>query len=494
MNVKILLSLSASAVLAMTACSTKAPVQYANDTTLEPHQIAAAGQKPRVIVMTDAETDDRCSMVHFLLYSNDMQVDAIIQSNSCFQKHGWSSEQWLEGQISAYEKMYPNLIVHDKDYPTADYLRSVTFIGDENPEHISEDWNQRCRYITEGTEVSIDPSTWEDTPGSDRIVEVLLEQDPRPVYLQAWGGSNTAAKAFDKLKREYPDQYERAVSKAVLYCIWYQDDGGAYIEKNHPLVTVLLNHHFSGSWDYGTMINSDNFVKQYLQNGKNPLGALYTQPYISEGDSPSFLYSIDNGLRSYEDPTYGGWGGRFYKVDGYQRLYRDTGFGELREWMETAMHDFQIRLKWGETPDYNKANHHPKISFPEGQDRTVKSGELVTLRIEAEDNDAPDIDAVWRLRQQLFEQQGLTYEKFKKMVENAEFSSRLGGFSTNWYQYQAGTYPGLVDLKYSADSCVSFVAPEVDAPQTIHIIVEVTDSGFPALTSYARFIVRVEPK
>ena len=27
--------------------------------------------KPRVIVMTDGEVDDRCSMVHFLLYAND---------------------------------------------------------------------------------------------------------------------------------------------------------------------------------------------------------------------------------------------------------------------------------------------------------------------------------------------------------------------------------------------------------------------------------------
>ena len=53
-------------------------------------------QRPRVIVLTDAETDDRCSMVHFLLYTNDMQVDGIIQTNSCFQKRGWSHEPWLK--------------------------------------------------------------------------------------------------------------------------------------------------------------------------------------------------------------------------------------------------------------------------------------------------------------------------------------------------------------------------------------------------------------
>ena len=92
--------------------------------------------KPRVVVMTDGEVDDRCSMVHFLLYTNDLQVDAIIQSNSCFQRKGWSSEPWIEEQIAAYEQVLSNLRVHDPDYPTADELRSVVYIGDEDPTHI----------------------------------------------------------------------------------------------------------------------------------------------------------------------------------------------------------------------------------------------------------------------------------------------------------------------------------------------------------------------
>ena len=60
---------------------------------------AEPNKLPRVIVLTDAETDDRCSMVHFLLHSDQMQVDGIIQSNSCFQRKGWSSEPWLKQPI-----------------------------------------------------------------------------------------------------------------------------------------------------------------------------------------------------------------------------------------------------------------------------------------------------------------------------------------------------------------------------------------------------------
>ena len=487
-----LIAAAALLTLISHSCTRVNKSPYANDTTLEPRQAEAAGKLPRVIVMTDAETDDRCSMVHFLLYSNDMQVDAIIQSNSCFQRRGWSSEPWLEEQISAYEKVYPNLKVHDSSYPTPEYLRSVVFLGDEDPDHVGD---VNARLLIPGADPVVEPSTWADTPGSDRIVEVLLEDDPRPVYLQAWGGSNTAARALYKLKTQYPDQYERAAKKAILYCIWYQDGGGSYIERNFPEVTILLNHHFSGSWDYGTMMNSDNFVSQYLQNGKNPLGALYTQPYISEGDSPSFLYSIDNGLRSYEDPTFGGWGGRFYKVDGYENVYRDTGFGELREWLETAMHDFQARLTWCITPEREKGNHAPVITFPEGQDRTVHPGDTVTLKIGVEDNDLPDLEGIWKMRSGLFEQQGMTYAMFKERVAaDPSVVARFSGVTVSWYQYQSGTYPGSVDLIYRGGNSVSFVAPEVDVPHTLHFIAEATDRGTPPLTSYARFIITVLPR
>ena len=150
-------------------------------------------------MLTNAETDDRCSMVHFLLYTNDMQVDGIVQTNSCFQRKGWSSEPWLAKQLDAYEKVYPNLKAHDSNYPSPDYLRSRVYVGDEDPTHLVFD-GKRCKMALPGAEPMVDPASWPDTPGSDRIVEVLLEDDPRPVYIQCWGGTNTAAKAFQKLK------------------------------------------------------------------------------------------------------------------------------------------------------------------------------------------------------------------------------------------------------------------------------------------------------
>ena len=131
--------------------------------------ILQAMEKPRIIVMTDGEIDDRCSMVHFLLCSSDFQVDAIIETGSQFQRDGWSIDPWLEEQIDDYAKVYPNLLIHNPDYPTPEYLKSICFVGDEDKSHLV----QIVPSITyPGVEPKIDPSSWKDTPGSDRIVEV----------------------------------------------------------------------------------------------------------------------------------------------------------------------------------------------------------------------------------------------------------------------------------------------------------------------------------
>lgn len=448
--------------------------------------VMAHSQRPRVIVMTDGEVDDRCSMVRFLLYTNEMDVAAIIQTNSCFQPKGWSCENWLDKQIAAYEQILPNLSVHASGYPSADYLRSICYVGDEDPSHIVVDKNAPKRLP--GQPSQINPKTWNDTPGSDRIVEVLLEDDPRPVYIQAWGGGNTAAKAFQKLRDEYPNDYYRAIGKAVVYSIWYQDGAGHYIEQEHPGVTMLLQHHFNGTWDYGTLIYTRDFVSRYLHNGQNPLGALYVQNMISEGDSPAFLYSLGNGLRSYEHPSYGGWGGRFYRLKGFQNVWRDTGSGDIRKWIEPAMHDFQARLDWCVTPIYEKANHHPVIAVSEGTDIIVRSGEKVTLKADITDDDSLNLDALWTQNATLYEQIGITRQKFNEVAHLI-----VGKYSGNWTQdVLAGTCRESVDLHQISSGEVTFTAPDVKEDATIHIILEVTDTGFPSLTSYQRFIITIK--
>ena len=56
---------------------------------------------------------------------------------------------------------------------------------------------------------------------------------------------------------------------------------------------------------------TDEWVNAHVRS-KGPLGKHYPLPCcIHEGDTPSFLGLINNGLASFMSPTYGGWGGRY---------------------------------------------------------------------------------------------------------------------------------------------------------------------------------------
>ena len=94
-------------------------------------QTDAVSDKPRVIVTTDGEIDDECSMVRFLLYANEWDVEGIVTSSSQYhwQGHKWAGDDWLEPYLDAYAKVYPNLKKHDPEFPPPDYLRSRAGFG-----------------------------------------------------------------------------------------------------------------------------------------------------------------------------------------------------------------------------------------------------------------------------------------------------------------------------------------------------------------------------
>lgn len=418
--------------------------------------------KPRVIVMTDGEIDDHSSMIRFLLYTCDVDLLAIIETNSIFQRNGHSKEDWYEKQLEAYKQVYPNLIKHNPNYPTYEKLKSISYIGDEDITHLDGLRAKRWELIP-GGDITFTPDNWPDTPGSDKIVDILLEKNPVPVYIQVWGGGNTAARAFHKLKTEYPDQYDRAISKVIMYNIWYQDGAGNYIENKHPKATMLYCGSFVGTWNYKSQKNTYDFIKNEIKNNHGPLGALYPQDYVSEGDSPAFLYFIDNGLQNHYNPTYGGWGGRFKKSDKFEKVYVDAeDDGDIKKslgrWIDDANRDFQTRMTWTTAKKYKDANHAPIVKLKGVEEITVKSGEKVDLN--ASKSYDPDGNPI----------------------------------SFNWWIYKdAGTYEGLVTLQDTDKKTLSFVAPKVNKMETIHVILEVKDNALPALVSYKRIIVTVKP-
>ncbi|MBC8052549.1 MAG: DUF1593 domain-containing protein [Sphingobacteriaceae bacterium] len=432
---------------------------------LSPSLSMAQGKekKARVIVMTDGEVDDHSSMVRFLLYTCDIDLLAIIETNSCYQKNGHSKEDWYEKQLAAYEKVYPNLKKHNPDYPTADEIRKKSFVGDEDINHLIDVTSRAERDAQKpGGKVQYMPDAWPNTPGSDKIVEILLDKNPDPVIIQAWGGGNTASKAFYKLKTEYPNEYDRAISKVTMYNIWYQDDAGNYIETYHPKVTMLYSDSFNKTWAYRIQTDTKDFVINQVKTNHGPLGALYPQTYISEGDSPSYFYTMYNGLRNYEHPSYGGWGGRFVKLPNFPKGYTDASddgdiLKSMSRWVKQVNNDFEARLDWCVAEKYSDANHAPVIKFTGKTNITAKPGQKIKLN--AKGTKDPD-------------------------------GNKL---SYKWWQYKdAGTYDGLVSISNASAEKLSFNIPSDNKKGTLHVILEVRDNGKPELVSYKRIILDVK--
>lgn len=154
------------------------------------------------------------------------------------------------------------------------------------------------------------------------------------------------------------------------------------------------------------------------------------------------------------------------------------------------MHDFQARLQWCVTPEYGKANHKPIIETGK-LDISVMSGDTVRLEAVVSDPDPIDVDGLWLTKGDMWSQKGITKEMVAANPQKCHVPWRSG-----WYQYLVGTYREYIDLYMGSEreSKAWFVAPEVSEPKTIHIVLEAYDMTTPRLTSYARFIITVNPR
>ncbi len=421
------------------------------------------GTRPRIIATTDGEIDDRCSMVRFLMYANEWDIEGIIHCSSKFhwkgdgkniRAHGWADEVWLDNQIDLYEKVYPRLSKHAEGFPTADALRKLVYTGN----------------VANVGDMS------RDTPGSDRIVEVLLDNEPGPVYLQAWGGTNTIARALWKIQHEHADAMDRVSKKAVIFIILDQDKTFRdYIQPNWPKLQVLgsFRQFAAIAYNWGRIIPQPEksfyekaWMERNILKDHGPLCAVYEHAggaFRSEGDSPSFMHQIDVGLRSLEHPGFGGWGGRFRQERSGSHTWRGARDGgnvdrPIWRWSEAFQNDWAARADWCvKGPD--AANHPPAAKVAGPLDWVVSPSQKVMLS--AEGSTDPDGDR-------------LTYR---------------------WWQYtDVDSADAEIEIANAdAKSGAAFVVPD-EPGETIHVILEVTDDGQPSLTRYQRIVFTIARK
>lgn len=433
--------------------------------------------KPRYIITTDGEVDDRSSMIRFLMYSSDMDVVGIVQNNSKYQKSGHSKEKWIEPQLDAYEGLLPTLKIHNPDYPSAAYLRGLVTVGNENSADL---------YVAPP-----DMAT-KNTAGEKWIIKTLLDNDPRPVHIGCWGGANTVASALWRLKStgEYTAaEYKKAVDKIRIYAIWYQDGGGQWIEDNIKDAYIYEAYKWDNVWDYqsyegnpkgGTTSNpkeqgaymTPEWLNTNAKKNHGPLGAMTPQSYISEGDSPSFFNLINNGLESYADYTYGGWGGRG-AYDDIAKSPKHITDGSLKDdgnankmfwrWVIPAQNDFAARMDWCVAKTFSAANHAPVAKF---NGTTVENGP--TLDISAKPGGTVALDAT------------------------GSIDPDNNTLSYVWWVYkEVGSYGKSVHIADSLNAKATLTVPSDALNKTIHVILEVRDNGTPNLIGYRRAIINV---
>lgn len=251
-----------------------------------------------------------------------------------------------------------------------------------------------------------------------------LEESEEPLWVPAWGGINTLAQALQYIQDNYSAEDAMALrSRLRVYTTSDQDDSGPWIRANFPDVFYIASIHAWNSYYASTWLgisateaaaNSTKVSKSWLaENIKigGPLSDQYPLPlYIMEGDSPTFLYLVQNGLGHPENPNWGSWGGRYGYVVPGSRQYSDTvdqivGVDEatyrsnkasVYRWRDHFQNDFAARMQWTVTSDFGNASHPPVpvVNGTQGPDFlniTVAAGQTVVLDgSESYDPDHPD--------------------------------------------------------------------------------------------------------
>ena len=443
-------------------------------------QAAVNELKPRLVVCTDiapadVEPDDMESMVRLMAYADQFEIEALITSV------GWNCDpypvewaQYLQRVIEAYRKDVPNLMKragqqnfltlekeNEQQYigywPSSDYLKSRAVMG-----------SIHGGIKTIGAD--------NDSPGSELLIRLADEDDPRPIYVAAWGGANTLAQAIWRVKQmRTVDEVSHFVKKFRIYTITDQDMQYSMRMNRSYSSHMWLRKEFANDllfvWDEGAWQEQCELGKHHWQQhkdniqGRGALGAEYpTYKWGVEGDTPSFLYVMPNGLNDPDDPRQAGWAGyheRGLCADSlttawtsWQEPVRSISVGYKQRFYSDELNDFMARMQWAAE---GHGNHNPQVAIngQKGIDAihiTAKPGD--TIRLDA--SQSVDADG-----------------------DNLQFSW--------WQQPEIGHTK--VSISQSSQQAATIQIPSDATSDTIHIICEVHDDGPYHLVAYRRVII-----
>jgi hypothetical protein len=455
------------------------------------------------------DPDDEQQIVHLLMSSNAFDLEGLIAvTGRYFRPDPPDTVKVLMPELfdyilDGYEKVYPNLLKHASGWKTPQYLRSIVASGQE------------------GNGMK-DVGAGRTSQGAKLIIDAVLKNDNRPLYLVSNGGMNTLAQAlFDYRASHTQEQMDDFVAKIRVYDNSGQDESGAWICHEFPEIFYIRgtvqNRSFGGPnnnnlgphcwhpYDYSPL-GQHQWIIENVQTNHGALGERYparkvagNYHYVGGGGVIPWAGLIAPGLSDISQPSWGGWSGRYSAkkmlnpLSGFQivredekryftfKAYRDgdevmdtwvnpadgkTYHDEstpVWRWRQAIWNDLKARMDWCVEP-FDKANHHPVAVINDDATNdiiTIKSNYNETVVLDAAGSNDPDKDKL----------------------------------SYHWWVYsEAGEKPYLKPVKIDNSTAVkaSLKIPQYAAGKMLHVILEVTDDNkIVPLIDYRRIVIIV---
>ncbi|ETS87833.1 hypothetical protein PFICI_01661 [Pestalotiopsis fici W106-1] len=333
--------------------------------------------KPRTFILTDIlnEPDDSQSLIRYLLYANSFDTRGLVATTSIWLQNNTHPEA-ITAILDTYATVVDNLNQH---------------VGFEPSYESSETLKLR---VTSGPTVYGQAAFQQELSHGAALLISSLQESEEPLFVSLWGGANTLAQALQYASVTYTeDEFSVLRNKLRVYAISDQDDTGEWIRQTYPDIVYIVSSHawaiypnaawqgmgFSGMSGANNSIVSADWLAANIQS-TGPLGEIYPDIALSmEGDSPSWMWLIENGLGNRDHIEWGSWGGRYdtatmphgttkHYFDTMDRVFDTDGnyafnnYATIWRWRAAFQEDFAARMQWSNSSDFSQVSHPPFIN------------------------------------------------------------------------------------------------------------------------------------